>query len=273
MTVFENLEYLAKRVRNGSFVAIAPDYSWVPMALIRELIKRKASGLSLLTVPISGMAADILIGAGAVIRIETAAVTLGEIGLAPRFTEAVESGYLSVLDSTCPAIHTALQASEKGVPFMPLGGLIGSDLLQNRDDWRVIDDPLGKDGSPVVLLPAIKPDIALFHSPKADKNGNVWIGRRRELVTMAHASKEAIVTVEEIQDINFLEDEALAAGTLPAMYVSSIAISKDGAWPLALTGCYEMDIDHIRTYAKNSKTMEGFQEYLTDYVHGICSDD
>ena len=156
---------------------------------------------------------------------------------------------------------------------MPLGGLVGSDLVKNRDDWRVVADPLDQGGNSIVLLPAIKPDVALFHSPKADKNGNVWIGRRRELVTMAHASREALVTVEEIQDIDFLEDENLAAGTIPAMYISSIAISKKGAWPQALTGCYEMDIEHILDYAKNSKTMKGFQEYLSVHVHGIDSYD
>jgi glutaconate CoA-transferase subunit A len=266
MTAFENLKSLAQRVVDGSLVAIAPDYSWVPMALVRELIRRKAKGLSLLTVPISGMAADILIGAGVVVRIETAAVTLGEIGLAPRFTDAVESGSLSVLDSTCPAIHTALQASEKGVPFMPLGGLIGSDLVHNRDDWKVIDDPLGLGGGPVLLLPAIKPDVALFHSSRADKNGNVWIGRRRELMTMAHASKEALVTVEEIENRDFLEDENMAAGTLPAMYVKAIAKVKKGAWPQALSGYYERDLAHIRAYAKQAKTREGFQAYLASQV-------
>ena len=82
-----------------------------------------------------------------------------------------------------------LQASEKGVPFMPLRGLIGSDVLKHRDDWKVIDSPFGDD-DPIVLLPAIKPDVALIHAPMADRFGNVWIGRQRELATMAHAAAE-----------------------------------------------------------------------------------
>jgi glutaconate CoA-transferase subunit A len=35
-----------------------------------------------------------LIGSGCVSEIEAAAVTLGEFGLAPRFSEAIESGEL-----------------------------------------------------------------------------------------------------------------------------------------------------------------------------------
>jgi len=258
----EDLKSLAARVPDGALLALAPEYSWVPMALIRALIRRRVKDLHLLTVPIGGLAADLLIGAGAVKTLEAAAVSLGEAGLAPRFTNAVETGALTMRDSTCPAIHTALQASEKGVPFMPLGGLVGSDLVANRDDWKTIDDPLGAGGGPVVLLPAIKPDFAIFHTPRADAQGNVWIGRRRELMTMAHAAAATLVTAEAVEDADFLADEATAAGTLPALYVTAIAEAPEGAWPMALTGHYERDIDHLCTYAEEAKTEAGFQDYL-----------
>ncbi len=262
MTTVEDLDALAGRVSDGALVAIAPEYSWVPMALVHALIRRKIRNLHLLAVPVSGLAADLLIGSGAVRTLEAAAIGLGEAGPAPRFSEAVESGALAMRDSTCPAIHTALQASEKGVPFMPLGGLIGSDLIEHRGDWKVVDDPLGIGGGPVVLLPAIKPDVALFHSPRADSHGNVWIGRRRELMTLAHASASTLVTVETIEDGDFLDDEATAAGTLPALYVTAIAAVKDGAKPMGLTGHYDRDMDHIRAYAAEAKTEEGFRRYL-----------
>ncbi|HJO74221.1 MAG TPA: CoA-transferase [Rhodospirillales bacterium] len=272
MTQIEDLQSLAQRIPNGAMVALAPDYSWVPMALVRELIRGGVKNLNLLAVPIGGMATDLLIGAGAVGSLEAAAVSLGEAGPAPRFTEAVETGALPMRDSTCPAIHTALQASEKGVPFMPLGGLIGSDLVENRPDWKVIDDPLGEGpgtgGGPIVLLPALKPDVALFHSPKADTHGNVWIGRRRELMTMAHASKSSLVTVEAIEDRDFLSNEETAAGTLASLYVTAIAEAKNGAWPQGLTGHYDRDGDHIRAYAEAAKTEEGFRQYLEGDVLG-----
>ena len=262
----EDLESLAARVPDGALLALAPEYSWVPMALIRALIRRRVKDLHLLTVPIGGLAADLLIGAGAVKTLESAAVSLGEAGPAPRFSEAVEGGALDMRDSTCPAIHTALQASEKGVDFMPLGGLVGSDLVDNRVDWKVVDDPLGRGGGPVVLLPAIKPDVAVFHSSRADTEGNVWIGRRRELVTMAHAAAATLVTVEAVEDRDFLDDEATAAGTLPALYVTAIAEAREGAWPLALAGLYDADAEHIRAYARQAKTPDGFRGYLDRHV-------
>ena len=186
----ETLDELVARIPDGASVAVPPDYSGCAMAAVRALIREGVRRLELICVPQAGFQADMLIGAGCVGEIETSAVTLGEHGQAPRFREAVSQGRITMRDSTCPAIHAGLQAAEKGVPFMPLRGILGSDIHAHRDDWRVIDNPFG-DGDPIVLLPAIRPDVALFHAPLADRDGNVWIGVRRELMTMAHASAAA----------------------------------------------------------------------------------
>ena len=257
-----SLDNLAEQVSDGALVVLPPDYSYVPMAAVRALVRRGVKDLYLLFAPLGGMSADILIGAGCVKIIEAAAVTLGEVGIAPRFTEAVQTGSVTIKDSTCPAIHTALQATEKGVPFMPLRGLIGSDVMNNRADWKVTDNPFDADGGPIALLPAIQPDVAIFHAPLADAFGNVWLGKRRELITMAHASKQTFVTVEKVQEKNLLDDDAMAAGTLTSMYVSGIAEAKGGCWPLGLPGDYESDVKAVQKYARQAKTKEGFTEWL-----------
>ncbi len=262
MTETLSLDRLAGRVADGAMLALPPDYSFVPMAAVRALARRGARDLHLLTVPQAGIAADLLIGAGCVATVETAAVSLGELGNAPRFAAAVEGGHVAIQESTCPAIHAALQAAEKGVPFMPLRGLIGSDLLRVRPDWQIIDNPLADGGSdPIVVLPALRPDVALFHAPYADEHGNVWLGARRELVTMAHAASETLVTVEEVRPGDLLADETLAAGTLPALYMTALAEAPRGAWPLGLAGRYEPDREHLAEYARLAKSEEGFEEY------------
>src|SRR4249920_1540941 len=181
-------------IGDGCVLALPREGSGVAMAATRALIRRGIKRLTLIALPTSSLQADLLIGAGCVETLETSAVSLGEFGAAPRFTAAVLQGSIKMMDATCPALHAAFQASEKGVPFMPLRGLLGTDVLKNRPDWKMMDNPFGND-DPIVLLPAIKPDIALFHAPMADRDGNVWIGRQRELITMAHASERTIVTV------------------------------------------------------------------------------
>jgi glutaconate CoA-transferase subunit A len=269
-TIARNLDDALAPIADGCVLAVPRESSGVPMEATRALIRRGIKKLHLIALPTSSLQADLLIGAGCIETLETSAVSLGEFGLAPRFSAAILAGKIKMKDATCPALHAAFQASEKGVPFMPLRGLIGSDVLKNRPDWKMMDNPFG-DGDdladPIVLLPAIKPDVALFHAPMADRDGNVWIGRQRELVTMAHASEKTIVTVEKIVDGNLLADKTLAAGTLPGFYVESIAVAERGGWPLPLPEHYAWDADHLKEYVTLAATDEGFATYLDKYVH------
>lgn len=259
-------EDLASLVPDGAFIALPPDYSMPAMAVVRALVLEKKKNLKLLGVPVLGMCADLLIGAGCVREVESSAVSLGEAGLAPRFSEATENGEIVVRDATCPAVHTALQASEKGVPFMPLRGILGSDLLDGRDDWTVLQNPFAAMEDPILYVRAIAPDIALFHARWADEAGNVWVGRRRELATIAHAARQTFVTFEELRAGDMLEDELLAPGVISATYISAAAPAKRGAWPLGVAGVYGIDDAHLAHYARAARTREGFQRYLEEYV-------
>ena len=106
-----DVEDLVSRVSDGAKIALPPQYSNCSLVMARALIRRGVRDLHLIGVPQMGLHADLLIGAGCVSVVETAAVTMGEYGLAPRFTAAVKAGTLKVLDGTCPAILSQLQAA------------------------------------------------------------------------------------------------------------------------------------------------------------------
>ena len=184
-----HIDDIASAVPDGALLGIPADYSGAPMAFTRALVARRARGLRLYCLPQTTIQGDMLIGAGCVAAVEAAAVTLGEYGLAPCFGRAVEGGKIEMRDSTCPALHTQLQAVEKGVPFMPMRGLIGSDIARFRPDWRTVQNPFSDMADEIALLPATPLDVMVFHAPFADARGNVFIGRRRELATLAHAAR------------------------------------------------------------------------------------
>lgn len=256
---------VAAAIADGASIGLPPDYSLVAMEVVRALVRRNARDLKLIGVPVLGLCADILIGAGCVREVETSAVTLGEAGLAPRFSDAAENKSLKIIDATCPMIHTGLQAAEKGVPFLPLRGVLGSDLVKHHPDWQTVDNPYAK-GDPILLAKAISPDVALFHARWADEAGNVWVGRRRELATIAHASKACYVTYEELKPGDMLEDEILAPGCIGSVYISAVAPAPRGAWPLGVPGVYGIDDAHVQVYARLAKTAEGFGKYLDEFV-------
>lgn len=266
-----SLDDLAARVPDGALLALPSDRRGVAMAATRALLRRKPRDLRLYNVPTGGLQTDLLIGAGAVAALETSGVSLGEHGGAPRFARAVTAGTITLRDATCPAIHAQLQASEKGIPFLPIRGLIGSDVLRFRPDWRVIDNPMVEGGDPLVLLPAVRPDIALFHVPLADRHGNVWVGRERDLVTLAHASATTLVTAEEIVAQDLFDDPRWAAGALSNFYVTAVAEARHGAWPLAQPGLYEDDATAIAAYARAARTDEGFAGYLAAQVFAAAA--
>ena len=261
---------LAAHIPNGCLLALAPDYSGCAMSVITALVERGAADLRLVGVPQMGVQGDLLIGAQCVASVDAAAVTLGEFGQAPNFVRAVIDGQITMHDSTCPVIHAGLQAAEKNIPFMPLRGVIGSDLVVHRDDWKIIDNPFsnkndnkkGDSEDPLLLVPQIKPDIALFHAPTADVNGNVWIGIRRELMLMAHASSKSLVSVERVVEHNLLDDPVTAAGTIPSLYIDEIRVIENGAHPVGLFSEYPPDTAELSRYAKAARAQDSFNDYL-----------
>lgn len=192
------------------------------LLLVEELIRQGRSGLRLIGVPTGGQAIELLIAAGCAESLECSGVDLGEEGQAPVFARAVESGALRMIDSSCPAMLMALQAGASGVSFAPVPGLLGSDLLKVRSDYRVIDDPF-RPGERVVLVPAIAPEFALLHGLRADPDGNVVIGTEYDDRLVAQAAGHVVFSVEEQRDD---ATRTLAAGeqVVPAAYVDALVI-------------------------------------------------
>lgn len=252
---------LAGRIADGASIAIFKEPQ--PVAAARALAERERRDLHVITVPTGGLAVDLLIGAGCVRTVETSGVTLGEHGPAPAFAAAVKSGAVRPLDATCPAIYSALQAGEKGIPFMPIRGVLGSDVLRYRTDWRVMDNPY-VDHDPIVLVPALRPDVALIHALRADRFGNVWIGEEEALRLLARAAHRTLVTVEEIVDDDLAADPVTAAGIIPALYIEAVAPAPRGVWPLSLHGRYEEDVGAVRGYVNRARGPDGVLAWLAE---------
>lgn len=267
-----DVDSLVSHVVDGALMAIptafSAEYSGVSMAATRAMIRKGVRDLHLVAVPSTSLQADLLIGAGCVASLHTGSILLYEYGRANRFIAAQKAGTITVKDSTCPAIHAGLIAGEKGLPFMPVRGLIGSDILHHRmrsDGWLSIDNPFAED-DPIVLVPPLRPDVTILHVPLADRFGNVWIGRRSEFATMARASAKTLVTFEERFAGDLMADPDKAPATIPAFHVTALSHQPNGAWPLHGGDAYPEDAAHLREYAERSKTADGFAEYLDAHV-------
>jgi glutaconate CoA-transferase subunit A len=155
-----------------------------------------------------------------------------------------------------------------GVPYIPVIGLVGTDLLKRRDDMVVAPDPFdGKTMS--VVARAMRPDVAVFHVHKADRQGNVSCGYHAEAVILAEASKHVIVTAEEIVDRLGEKD---ATGTfVPSIHVDAVVHAPFGAHPAGLEGRYGPDKVHMQRYVAAARDDASFAEYLRAHVFDIAS--
>ncbi len=153
-----------------------------------------------------------------------------------------------------------------GVPYVPIIGLVGTDLLKRRDDMVVAADPFGGNKKHLVAK-ALRPDVAVFHAQVADRQGNVSCGYEVDAAMLAEASTHVIVTAERIVD-RLTEKEAKGA-FIPSIHVDSVAHAPWGAHPAGLAGMYAPDKLHMREYVLASQDDGKFAAYLQTHVHGV----
>jgi glutaconate CoA-transferase subunit A len=209
----------AGRIPDGASVAIGRPPA---LGLVRELIRQGRRDLDLVGVPTGDIAVELLVAAGCARSLHTSGVDLGELGQAPAFARAVEEGRLRIIDSTCPAMLMALQAGASGIPWTPVPGLVGSDLLARRPDIAVVDDPLGP-GRRVVLVPALAPRFVVVHARRADPAGNAVIETTFDDRLLIQASGTVIMSVDEVAPG---ATDTLAGGEqlIPAAYIDVMTV-------------------------------------------------
>src|SRR5256712_6659518 len=173
----------------------------IPFAFAHEVICQRRRELELIG-PISDIAFDQLIGAGCVARVSAAWVGNVSAGLAHAYRRATEQGIprrIEVRDHSNFSIAQALLAGAIGAPYIPTHSLLGSDIARANGAFREASDPFS--GDPVLLVPAITPDVTVLAVQRADAEGNAHLwGPWGVSQEAALASKVVIVVADEIVD-------------------------------------------------------------------------
>lgn len=152
------------------------------------------------------------------------------------------------------------------VPFVPVRGLLGTDYMKIRPDFKEIPNPYDP-GEPIVIVPAIAPDVAVFHGYQGDRFGNVVASPATDSKLIVQASRRAVATVEEIVDGD-LSAQPVKGALIPGIHVSAVVHAPRGAHPLSCRGRYDVDREHLREYIAAARSDETFKQYLDRYVLG-----
>jgi glutaconate CoA-transferase subunit A len=264
------LSDLLMHVQSGDCVAIGGGLSWrEPMAALRELIRQDIKGLKLVG-SAHGIDIDLLCGAGSVaVSAESYVGFEQDFGMAINYRRACEAGLIKVEDNCCYTLVQQLRAAISGLPFMPIRSVQGTDFMQLHPEFKTMACPFT--GEQLVLVPALKPDVAILHAHYADQHGNLRIeGPPVADILFAKASAKVIVTVEEIISHQELAQKGV---TIPYFYVTAISEVPYGAHPTSCYPGYAYDREHTACYYQAAKYSEDrfFEDYLNPFVFG-CKD-
>ena len=241
----------------------------IPFAAGHEIIRQRVPDLTLIG-PISDMLFDQLIGAGCVARFVGAWVGNVSAGLGHNYRRAAEQGVprpIAVEDHSNFTIALALLAAAHGAPYMPTRSLLGTGFLDSNPTLRPATDPYS--GDPIVLVPAITPDVTILQVQRADVFGrcHLWgtVGISREA---AFAARRVIVVAEEIWPTErIVADPNLIL--VPDIKVAAVVHEPFGALPSPLQGCYGRHHESFTRYHEASRTPEGFARWLDEWVLGV----
>ncbi len=228
-------------------------FSRNPMMLVSYIIKSGKKDLYFIDRE-PGFALDVLVASGAVNRIRASMVTFELYGLAPSVRRFVEEGKVEFIEDTCGAFVAGLRAGAQGIPFMPVRGVLGSDLVKLHErlgTWKVMKDPFTNEE--ILAVRAIRPDVAIIHVNYSDEYGNAVIeGPRYEDELKVRAAKKVIITAEKIVPTDYIRKyECPLSAT--AIHVSAVVWASKGAWPTAMHNCYEADYSAIESYYNEAK--------------------
>ena len=263
-------EAVARFVPDGASVCMGTALeALIPFAAGHEIIRQRRRDLTLVG-PISDMLFDQLVAAGCVRRIQAAWVGNVSAGLGHNYRRAVERGIphrIEVEDHSNLTIAAALQAGAMGAPYVPTRSLLGTGLLQSNPTFKEARDPFS--GDPIVLIPALMPDVAILHVQRADAHGHAhcWgtLGVTREA---ALAAQRVILVAEEILPAErLLSDPGLIL--VPTLKVAAVVGEPFGAYPSPVQGCYRRAHDFYHRYHEESRTEEGTRAWLDRWVYGV----
>jgi glutaconate CoA-transferase, subunit A len=252
-------------VHHGMTMALEGFTHLIPFAAGHEIIRQQKRDLTLIRMT-PDLIYDQLIGMGCVKKLIFSWGGNPGVGSLHRLRDAVEHAWpqaLELEEHSHAAMANAYHAGAAGLPCAIFRGYLGSDLIGNNPNIRFVTCPFT--GEQLAAIPALRPDLAIIHAQRADREGNVLvegiIGVQKEAVL---AAKQALVTVEEVVDD--LKAPSPNSCILPYWAVHAIAEVPAGARPSYTHGYYGRDNAFYTAWDTIARDRETFLAWMQQHV-------
>ncbi len=261
---------VAAHVHDGDVVAMEGFTHLIPFAAGHEVIRQGRRDLTLVRMT-PDLIYDQLIGMGCARKLVFSWGGNPGVGSLHRLRDAVENGWprpLELDEHSHAAMASAYAAGAAGLPCTVFRGYLGSDLPGVNPNVKRVRCPFT--GEELAAVPALRPDVAVVHAQRADRQGNVLIegivGVQKEAVL---AARRAIVTVEEVVDD--LRPASPNSTVLPGWTVTAVAEVPRGAHPSYAHGYYLRDNGFYIAWDAVARTRETFLAWMDEHVLSAAS--
>ncbi|HYM68669.1 MAG TPA: CoA-transferase [bacterium] len=244
-----------------------------PTAVAHEIIRQGRRGLRVIKSS-GGVLVDQLIGAGCAAQLLSCHIW-NSVGPVPAhcFRRAIERerpAPIAIEELSYGALSMALLAGACDFPFMPTTPLQGTGHFTERTFWPdklgVVRSPFG--GEPVTVVSPLKPELGIFHVHRVDRAGNAQVfGPLGETRFAMAACRRLVVVAEELVDADVIRGRPELT-VAPSFLVDAVVIEPWAAHPSDSYGYYYRDLAHHALYGEMSRTEDGFQRYLEEWVFG-----
>ena len=155
----------------------------------------------------------------------------------------------------------ALWAAAWNVPSLPTRTLLGSEILTTNHGLVAADG--------LVHVQAVKPDVAIVHVQRADEMGRAHAWGPMGITEEAGlAADRVIITCEELVDASVTLSDPNRI-LFPETKVVAVVHEPGGAHPSPVQGYFRRDHAFYRDYANRSRSADGFDAWLQEWVQQV----
>jgi len=259
-------EAVRQYVKDGDLVYAAGFTHLIPFAVGHEIIRQRKRELVLARAT-PDLIYDQMVAGGCARKVIFSYIGNPGVGSLRIVRSEIEAGRLEWEEYSHFGMISRLQAGATGLPFMPMNPTAAGDLERVNTQYRTVKDPYSE--NVVVVVPALKPDVAIVHVQRADADGNaqIWgiIGEQKEA---AFAAERVILTAEEIVDEDIIRSDPNRT-LIPGFIVDAVCLVPYCAHPSYTQGYYDRDNDFYVAWDKISSNRDTTLSYLDEWVYGV----
>jgi len=259
-------EAIQQYVHDGDTIYAAGFTHLIPFAAVHEIIRQGRRDLVLARAT-PDLIYEQMVAAGCARKVIFSYMGNPGVGSLRIMRAEMEAGRLEWEEYSHFGMISRLQAGAAGLPFIPMQPTATRDLENANPLYRRVTDPYT--GQDVIVLPPLRPDVAIIHVQRADVNGNahIWgiLGEQKEA---AFAAEHVIVTAEEIVSEDIIRSDPNRT-MIPDLIVDAVCHVPYCSHPSYTQGYYDRDNEFYLQWDKITASREETQRWLEEWVYGV----